>query len=132
MAAVRVILGVAVAILSGAAAFAHHSTAAYDQTKQMTLQGTVKKFAWTNPHMFIFLVVNTPDGPKQWTIEAGTPSVNVRNGWKPNSIKTGDKVTIVVSPARSGTLDAQAVVVTLPDGTKLIAPGGAVAGGPPS
>lgn len=132
MAAARVILGAAIAVLACAPASAHHSTAAYDQTKQITLEGTVKKFAWTNPHMFILLIVNTPAGPKEWTVEAGTPSVNVRNGWKPNSIKAGDKVSILVNPARAGTPDAQAAVVTFPDGRKLVAPGGAPGGAPPS
>lgn len=119
----RVILGVFMAVLAGAPAMAHHSTAGYDQLKQITLQGTVRKFTWSNPHMFIFLVVQGPAGTQEWTVETGTPNVNARNGWKPNSIKTGDKLTIVANPARSGSPDAQAAIVTLPNGKKLLAPG---------
>lgn len=106
------------------AASAHHSTASYDPTHPITMQGTVKKFDWTNPHMYIYLVVsNAAGGSDQWTVECGTPNVNVRNGWKINSISPGDKITILANPARSGAKEAQADTILLANGQKLFSPG---------
>ncbi len=119
------IIGIAslVAVIS-TPALAHHSTAGYDPTHQKTLVGTVKKFYWTNPHMFIYLLVDDgKGGTEEWTVECGTPNINIRNGWKVDIIKPGDKITVLMNPARNGTMDGQADTVTLADGRKLLSPG---------
>ena len=77
-----------------APAWAHHSTAAYDYATSDTLSGTVKEFQWTNPHMYIFLVVDGPANKvTQWTIECGTPNINVRHGWQYGKLMV-DRITI--------------------------------------
>ena len=57
------LLVVCATILAGSsAAFAHHSGAAYDMTRQVTIEGTVAALSWTNPHIMLTLQTKTPDG----------------------------------------------------------------------
>ena len=98
---------------------AHHSFAMFDQTKEVTLVGTVKEFQWTNPHAFIHIEVK--DGPQSglWDIELNSPNNLKRQGWKPTSVKAGDKVTLLTNPLRDGKPGGTYVSITLADGTKL-------------
>jgi hypothetical protein len=98
---------------------AHHSYAMFDRSKTITLDGTVKDFQWTNPHAWIEVVVATSDGPKQYSVEGNNPRVLSRAGWKFNTLKPGDKVTIVMNPLRDGALGGSMVSATLPDGRML-------------
>ena len=110
---------VAGAFLAGAvsgAAQAHHSFAMFDQTKQVTLNGTVKEFQWTNPHAFIELMDTSG---KVWSVELNSPNNLIRQGWKRTAMKPGDKVTVVLNPLRDGTLGGLFNAVTLPDGKVL-------------
>ena len=111
---------VAVLVLSGTSAFAHHSRAMFDSTKQVTLVGTVKDFQWTNPHCWIQVLVPDPSNPSaeavEWGIEMGAPVEMMRKGWKPGSLSPGDKVTIIVNPLRDGQHGGLVVSVTGPDG----------------
>jgi hypothetical protein len=93
---------VVVACLSSSA-IAHHSTAEFDYSKQVTIKGTVKEVQWTNPHSYIQLMVDGENGEKiQWSVEIGSPSLNINMGWRKDSVKFGDVITINLSPARSG------------------------------
>src|SRR5690606_71041 len=77
-------------LLTGIAA-AHHSTAEFDYTKQLTIQGKVKEVQWTNPHAYIQLLVPGDDGTQvEWSVEIGSPSLNVNMGWRKNSVVAGD------------------------------------------
>jgi hypothetical protein len=117
-------IGAVICIAIAGPAFAHHSTAAYDRRKPLTVAGTVKNFHWTNPHMFIDLLVPAANGTTvEWSVECGTPNVNSRKGWKIDSVKPGDMLTIKMYPARDGSLQAQADTVILPSGKTLLAPG---------
>lgn len=117
-------IGVLAISLLASHSWAHHSTAGYDSKKTQTVTGVVKKFHWVNPHIFIYLEVpNEQGGTTEWTLEAGTPNINIRNGWKASDIKTGDKITVELHPARTGTPDGQSTVVTLANGEKRYAPG---------
>ena len=110
---------VAGAFLAGAvsgAAQAHHSFAMFDQTKQVTVNGTVKEFQWTNPHAFIELMDTSG---KVWSVELNSPNNLIRQGWKRTAMKPGDKVTVVLNPLRDGTLGGLFNAVTLPDGKVL-------------
>jgi hypothetical protein len=101
-------------------ALAHHSFALFDQTKQVTLVGTVKEFQWTNPHCWLVLDVKAGSGEGQeWSLEALSPNVLGRNGWKKNSMKPGDHVTVVVNPTRDGTRGGNLLSVTDDAGHKL-------------
>jgi hypothetical protein len=78
----------------------HHSAAMFDSTRQVNYEGVVSEVAWKNPHVYITL--KTATGPV--TMELGPPSTLNPLGFKSDTIKTGDKVTIVGNPPRSGTL----------------------------
>jgi hypothetical protein len=131
-----------VATCFAAAAPAHHSTAEFDYTKQVTIKGTVKEVQWTNPHSYIQLMTDDGGGTQtQWSVEIGSPSLNINMGWRKNSVKVGDVVTINLSPARSGKPYGTLRVLTFADGSKLEGvaarvgagpgPGAAPAGSPP-
>lgn len=100
-------------------ALAHHSFAMFDQTKTVTLKGTVIEFQWTNPHAFLHVEV-TEDGRKTaWHVELNSPNNLRRQGWRSDSVKPGEAVTVVINPLRDGTSGGLFVSVTLPDGTIL-------------
>ncbi len=95
-------------ILAGAAALlatgaeAHHSAAMFDKSKTVTLSGTVKELEWTSPHCWIQILTSGDAGPTEWSIEMGAPFELVRNGLRRSSLSTGDKITVVINPTRSG------------------------------
>jgi Family of unknown function (DUF6152) len=109
------------AILTAGAAFAHHSFAMFDQSKTVTLQGTVKDFRWSNPHVFIQLMVTNDDGTEEeWSIEMTSPEHLVRVGWKPGTLKPGDKITLNIHPMHNGVKGGQYLSGIGPDGQPLI------------
>jgi hypothetical protein len=116
----RVSVAVAGIVLS-ATAFGHHSTTAYDLSRSITLDATVTRFEWTNPHSWINLqVAGTGADSGAWAIEFGAPNLNARAGWKHDDVKVGDKVTVIVSPMRDGSHNATLQSIILPDGRKLL------------
>ena len=100
---------------------AHHSTAVYAKKgTQLTLQGTVKEFQYTNPHIWIQLYVTDEDNNKvEWGIEGGSPNFLRRKGWTSKSLKAGDEVILVIRPLRDGQHGGTLISVTFPDGRKL-------------
>jgi hypothetical protein len=105
-------------VFSLSTAPAHHSNAMYERDKQIDVTGTVREFQWTNPHVFIELVVDGPNGPANFTIECPTPGVLRSKGWKFNSLKPGDKVVAKVHPLRSGQTGGGLISITK-DGVTL-------------
>jgi hypothetical protein len=100
---------------------AHHSPAAFDRTKKVTLNGTVKEFRWQNPHTWIEVEVPGDKGkPVVWGVELTSPTFLVKAGWKSNIIKPGDKVSVVVNPVRTGEPAGIFVSLTLSDGRVLL------------
>ena len=118
----------AVAAAIAAPAFAHHSFAMFDAEKTVTVSGTVKEVEWTNPHVWLRVMVpNQASGKaEQWGFEMGPPAQQIRRGWEPDSLKAGDAVTLDMHPLKDGSRGGQVVTATLPDGRKV---GGA--GAPP-
>jgi hypothetical protein len=115
----RVALVSLVAALSGAA-LAHHSTAMFEWGKEQTLDGTVDKFDWTQPHTFIWVNVPGRDGkPEQWAFEGMSPSWLGRRGWNSRTLKQGEAVKIAYYPLRDGRKGGFFVRVTLTDGRTL-------------
>jgi hypothetical protein len=110
-------------MLMASSAFAHHSHAMFDTEKQVTLVGTVKEFEWNNPHCWIQLLVSDPTdttaAPVEWGVEMGAPIQLLRHGWKPSSLKPGDKITVVVNPLRDGRPGGQIVSAIGPDGKPI-------------
>lgn len=110
---------VGAATLAALPATAHHSFAMFDQTKRQTLVGTVREFQWTNPHSWIQLNVQANGATEEWAIEALSPNVLGRQGWKRNTLKPGDKITVVINPLRDNGKGGNLISVTLADGTTL-------------
>ena len=117
------LVSIAAATTLVSAALAHHSYAMYDK-RAVTLQGTVKEFQWTNPH--IFLQVLVPDASGQlveWSIEGDGPGQLARKGWKFNTFRAGDKVTLGIAPLRDGSHAGGLIYIQKEGGERL-------AGGP--
>src|SRR5215469_8620563 len=105
------------ALLIGSAASAHHSFAMFDQKKSLTLQGAVRDFIWSNPHVFIQLVASDAKGKTtEWSIEMSSPEHLSRSGWKHGTLKPGDKATIVIHPTRDGSKGGQYLAGAGPKG----------------
>jgi hypothetical protein len=107
----------AVLSLRSPPASAHHSAQMFEPSLATTLAGTIKEFEWTNPHSWLVLVA--PDGRgghEEWSLELG-PLVGLeRAGWKPRSLKSGDKVSVVFHPMRDGAHGGRLVSITLANG----------------
>ena len=113
-------------LFSGGALFAHHGNSAYDETARVPIQGTVTEFIWVNPHSQIYLdVKDSPGKVVNWGVETNSPGILGRAGWTRRSLKAGDKITIIVCPAKSGQPVAYAgsgdpgTKVTFADGREL-------------
>jgi hypothetical protein len=104
-----------------APAFAHHSPAAFEAQKTVTLVGTIKEFRWQNPHTWIEVLVPNEKGQEVlWAVELTSPTYLVRAGWKSNTLKPGDKVTVVGRPLKSGEPGSAIFTsITLADGRTL-------------
>jgi hypothetical protein len=92
-------------LIGAQAAQAHHSFAMYDPKQLITLNGTVKEFQWSNPHVIVWVLVPTSDDqePQLWTIELPTsPGGLVRIGWDKHSLNSGDRVAVEINPLRDG------------------------------
>jgi hypothetical protein len=100
-------------------ALAHHSGAIFDDAKSLTLVGTVNAFQWTNPHCWIQLLVPGRGQAVEWSIEMGSPSAMFRSGWRPGTLKAGEKLTITVHPMRDGSNGALYVSATRADGQRI-------------
>ena len=112
-------LAASIAILILApAAWCHHSFAAeFDGSKRVTLQGTVTKVEWTNPHARFYVDVKDESGAvATWNFELGSPLQLRRHGWTRDSLKEGDQVTVEGYPAKDGAKLASAKKITLADG----------------
>lgn len=106
--------------VSGGAAFAHHSFAAFDITKEVRISGTVAEVQYTNPHVWLFIDVPAAKGTTEsWAIEAGGPNILLRSGWKANTVKLGDKVDVTLRPMRDGKRGGSLIRIVLPDGKTI-------------
>jgi hypothetical protein len=112
---------VAIAVTALAApALAHHSFAMFDADKTVTMTGVVKEFEWTNPHVWLRVMVEDQAGmPRQWALEMGAPGQQARVGWHPDSVKPGDKVTVTIHPLKDGSRGGQFMRAVLPSGQQL-------------
>ena len=104
-------------LFAASAALAHHSFAMFDQTKTIALQGAVKELRWTNPHVFIQVLVKNDKGAEdEWSIEMTSPEHLSRTGWRPGPLKPGDKVTLNIHPLVDGDNGGQYLSGTGPAG----------------
>ena len=123
--------GLALCVTSALPILAHHSFAAeYDDKKPVTLQGTITKVEWINPHIWVYLDAKDASGKAaKWQCEGGAPNSLTRNGWNKNSLKVGDAVTIDGYLAKDGSNSCNSRTIVLPDGRSVFA-GSTEDGGP--
>ena len=98
-------------------AAAHHSTANYDPEKTTTVTGVVSYVSFTNPHSFIDMDVTAADGAKTYKIFATSKVALLRYGWRPDSVKPGDRITIEGRPDRTDATQLYLLRITFADGT---------------
>lgn len=120
MASKAILLGIGL-VLAGATASAHHSVAMFDQSKKITIEGTVKEWQWTNPHAWLQIMAPDASGAQvEQGFEIGSPNTLVRDGFKKDSFKPGDKVKVIALPRRDGTVGGLYVCGRTPQGQWLI------------
>jgi hypothetical protein len=122
-----------VASVIGWSASAHHSTAMFEWGKERSIEGTIDKFQWTQPHAFIWLKVPGKGGKvEQYGFEGMSPSWLGRHEWSSRSLNVGEKVSLTYYPLRDGRQGGFFVRVKQADGKTLEAlPGGPGRGPPP-
>ena len=109
-------------VLTGSAPIvAHHSAAAFETTKAVTMKGTVTEWRWANPHCILkYDVVEASGARTSWSVETANPTTMTQRGWARLSFKTGDEVTLTLLPSRNGEPVGLLLRATLPDGQQLI------------
>jgi Family of unknown function (DUF6152) len=102
-----------------ASASAHHSFAMFDPQHPVQLEGTVKSWEFTNPHSWLILVVMKSDTPVEYNIEGASVNTLIRQGFGPHTFAPGEKLTVTISPLKSGENGGAFVKAVKADGTVL-------------
>jgi hypothetical protein len=110
-------------LAGGIPLLAHHSFAAeYDSKKPIKISGVVTKMEWMNPHARFYVDVKGTDGKVvNWNFELGAIPVLLKQGWRKDSLKQGDQITVEGSLAKDGSNSANARSVVLSDGRRVFA-----------
>ena len=126
----RPVVVLAFAVALSMPVFAHHGSAAFDTGKKVTLKGTVQEWVYSNPHCLLRLEVKGDDGRVvQWVAEGQAPNVIFPAGYRRDSFKPGDQVTITIEPVKNGAPLGRILQAVLADGKTLGV--ASSAGGPP-
>jgi hypothetical protein len=123
----RMALTVLVALVLAAPAVAHHSISAeFDMNKRVTFTGTVTRIEWTNPHIYTHVEVKEPDGKATvYRVEGGPPNSLYRAGWRKDTLKIGETVSVSGLRAKIATsMNIGVATVTTADGRRVFATGG--------
>ena len=110
-------------LMSAGTAEAHHSFAMFDHHRSIEIEGTVTKFQWTNPHVYLDVDVVGEDGvTKHYVIECMAINMLKRAGWHSKMINPGDHVKVLIAPLLNGQPGGLILRVSLPDGRTINAP----------
>jgi len=113
-----VFLGVAFALLTSVPLAAHHTGSTLLSETTVTLKGVVKSWLWSNPHCLLTIDVKGTDGQVvQWVLEQQAPNSIYPDGYRKNSFKAGDEVTVTLNPVANGRPYGRIAQVVLADGT---------------
>lgn len=97
------VIGCAAGLAVAGAAYAHHSPAAFDQTQEIVVEGTVTEVAWRNPHIYLTLETSTPDGGTTLqNVEVGPIAALQPLGLTPGALAVGERITVRAAPNRRG------------------------------
>ena len=109
------VLGTSVPLL------AHHGAAMYDMQREITVKGIVTGLEWSNPHVLIYVDVSDDKGDAQkWIVETrGGPNALMKAGWNKDTLKSGDRVTLIGHPARDGSNNMRLAKLVLPNGQEI-------------
>lgn len=111
---------VAVGLLAAGTALAHHSFSMFDDKQEIVLKGTLKQVQWTNPHIFVQVLVPDSQGKLvEWSIEGNSPNLIARgnrSGLQLKGMKPGEPIIVTASPLRNGAPGGSLISVTLADG----------------
>ena len=109
-------------LVFAAVAGAHHSfTAEYDSAKLRQFTGTITKVEWMNPHARFYVDVKEQGTTTNWNFELGSPIFLRKLGWKQDSLKVGDQVSVEGYLAKDGSKMANARKVVFADGRSVLA-----------
>jgi len=93
---------IAAALAAATPALGHHSGAMFDQTAIVTLEGTVSRFNWANPHVYIFVETSDASGQTvEWQLETDSTAIMTRDGWTPTTLTPGARVSVRANPDRN-------------------------------
>ena len=100
---------------------AHHGNIIFDLDSVVTMQGTVSRYVWRNPHVYIYVETTDDDGEvAEWQLEGDPIPIMTRSGWSPTTLTPGDAVTVRMNPDRNPERNhALMVSLTKPDGVIL-------------
>jgi hypothetical protein len=118
----RLVIGLAMALglLLSVPLFAHHGNASFATDKTLVLKGTVTRWIYASPHLLLMLDVKGDNGEiAHWVVESQSPTVMYPSGYRKDSFKPGDEVTVTVSAAKNGKPIGRIIEAVTADGTKL-------------
>ena len=98
----RILQAFAITAVLAPPVLAHHSAAMFDDAKVVEKKATVKELQWTNPHVWLQVVIDENGKKTEWSLEGGSPNTLSREGWRASTSKADDAVTVRFNPMKDG------------------------------